>query len=67
MGNDYTHCADFTDDCPEECFRAQLERNYSFSPHLTYAHFKHAGTGSCKGESNGQTDSIPEGKQEDRD
>ena len=24
MNHDYAHCADFTEDCPKECFRAQL-------------------------------------------
>lgn len=27
MNHDYAHCLDYTRDCPEECFRAQLQRD----------------------------------------
>lgn len=27
MNHDYAHCIDCTDDCPEDCFRAQLVRD----------------------------------------
>ena len=27
MNHDYAHCADFKDDCPKECFRAELVRD----------------------------------------
>lgn len=27
MNHDYAHCIDFTDNCPKNCFRAQLVRD----------------------------------------
>jgi hypothetical protein len=27
MNHDYAHCLDFTEDCPVECFRAELSRD----------------------------------------
>ena len=27
MNHDYAHCIDFKDDCPQECFRAELVRD----------------------------------------
>jgi hypothetical protein len=27
MNHDYAHCSDFTERCPKDCFRAQLERD----------------------------------------
>lgn len=27
MNHDYAHCLDFTEDCPQECFRAELSRD----------------------------------------
>ena len=27
MNHDYVHCLDYTEDCPEECFRAVLNRD----------------------------------------
>ena len=27
MNHDYAHCIDCTDDCPKDCFRAQLVRD----------------------------------------
>lgn len=27
MNHDYAHCANFTNKCPQSCFRAQLERD----------------------------------------
>ena len=27
MNHDYVHCLDYTEDCPEECFRAMLVRD----------------------------------------
>lgn len=32
MNHDNAHCADFLDDCPEECFRAQLVRDLKRDP-----------------------------------
>ena len=29
MNHDYAHYFDFTEECPEGCFRAQLERDLS--------------------------------------
>lgn len=26
MNHDYVHCLDYTEDCPEECFKAVLNR-----------------------------------------
>ena len=47
MNHDYTQCIDFTDDCPKDCFRAQLMRDFELNwkkyiniP-ISYAHFKH--------------------------
>lgn len=42
MNHDYAHCLDCTDDCPKDCFRAQLVRE-ALDKHLTmvdFAHFK---------------------------
>ena len=27
MNHDYAHCLDYSDDCPEECFRGMLVRD----------------------------------------
>ena len=32
MNHDYAHCADFKNDCPKNCFRAQLVRNLENIP-----------------------------------
>lgn len=43
MSHDYTHCLDFTDDCPSECFRAQLARDLENIPiwyRVSWMHFK---------------------------
>ena len=50
MNHDYCHCLDFTEKCPKECFRAQLERDLRartdlFGVPLTYGHF--GGTSLC--------------------
>ena len=55
MNHDYAHCADFTADCPEECFRAELVRDLKKRTDLlglsfTFTHFK--GTEECKKEVN---------------
>ena len=34
MNHDYAHCLNFRDDCPKECFRAQLMRDLLKRPHL---------------------------------
>ena len=49
MNHDYAHCADFNDDCPEACFRAQLSRDLENVPiwhPVTWMHFN--GTEECK-------------------
>lgn len=33
MNHDYAHCADYTDDCPKECFRGELVRDLKNMPH----------------------------------
>lgn len=33
MNHDYAHCLDCKDDCPEECFRAQLVRDLKNYPY----------------------------------
>lgn len=33
MNHDYVHCLNFRDDCPKECFRAQLMRDLMKRPH----------------------------------
>ena len=48
MNHDYAHCADFTEDCQKECFRAELtrealEKNWTI---VDWSHFK--GTEECK-------------------
>lgn len=50
MNHDYCHCLDYTSDCPEECFRAQLEKDIKKNPlligkPLTYGHL--GGTSLC--------------------
>lgn len=51
MNLNYAHCFDFTEKCPEECFRAQLERELSRKEGdgkprtIEYVHFK--GTRRC--------------------
>ena len=53
MNHDYAHCADFKDDCPKKCFRAQLVRDLKQRTDLlglpfTWMSFK--GTSECKKE-----------------
>ena len=48
MNHDMSHCADFCEDCPKECWRAELTRdalknNWTM---IDWAHFK--GTEECK-------------------
>ena len=46
MNHDYAHCADYRDDCPEECFRAQLTRDLKGHAYIaTFASFY--GTEEC--------------------
>lgn len=54
MNHDYAHCLDYTDQCPQNCFRGELVRDLIKKTHLlpvTWAHFK--GTGECFAESKG--------------
>ena len=53
MNHDYAHCIDCTEDCPEDCFRAQLVRDLRQRTDLlglpfTWMSFK--GTKECKKE-----------------
>lgn len=42
MNHDYAHCIDCTDDCPIDCFRAQLAREAIAKrlPLTSWMHFK---------------------------
>ena len=64
MNHDYAHCADFKDDCPKKCFRAQLVRDlqrygklapYAINFPVSWMHLK--GTDECK---RGDKDADPE-------
>lgn len=52
MNHDYAHCLDYTENCPKECFRAQLQRDIEehrsefVGVPLTYARL--GGTIECK-------------------
>ena len=52
MSHDYTHCLDYTKDCPKDCFRAQLQRDIEkrrsefIGAPLTYSHL--GSTVECK-------------------
>ena len=51
MNHDYAHCLDFRDDCPKQCFRAQLVRDFEVNEDLaevwlSWMHF--GGTAECK-------------------
>ena len=53
MNHDYVHCLDYTEDCPEECFRAMLVRDLQkinpvklITVHLVWGFLK--GTDECK-------------------
>ena len=51
MNHDYAHCVDFKDDCPKECFRAQLARDLENVPiwyPVSWMHLK--GMEECKKE-----------------
>ena len=49
MNHDYAHCLNFRDDCPKECFRAQLSRDLRKYPYpgffIIWANLK--GTEEC--------------------
>ena len=40
MNHDYTHCLDYNDDCPDECFRAQLAKDLKPGMIVSFASFK---------------------------
>ena len=52
MNHDYAHCLDYTEDCPADCFRAELEQDLSvhreqfIGKPIDYMHLK--GTEECK-------------------
>lgn len=54
MNHDYAHCADYTDKCPQTCFRGELVRDLTKKAYLlpvTWVHFR--GTGDCIAERKG--------------
>ena len=51
MNHDYAHCADYSRDCPKDCFRAELTEDLKHRTDLlglsfTWMHFK--GTDECE-------------------
>ena len=56
MNHDYAHCLDFTEKCPKECFRAQLQRDLQkrreefIGMPISYMHFHYAGLCQCDNE-----------------
>ena len=53
MNHDYSHCSDWSPDCPKDCFRAQLVRDLKQRTDLlglpfTWMNFK--GTKECRKE-----------------
>ena len=40
MNHDYAHCADYTEDCPKECFRAELVRDLCVGKIVSWMHLK---------------------------
>lgn len=48
MNHDYAHCIDYKDDCPKECFRAELVRDLKEQKirYASWMSFK--GTDECK-------------------
>ena len=40
MNHDYAHCLEFEDDCPENCFRAELSRDLKPGMIVSYMSFK---------------------------
>ena len=53
MNHDYAHCADYTECCPKDCFRAQLTKDLKNRVDLrglpfSWMHFN--GTEECKRE-----------------
>ena len=68
MNHDYAHCADFTEKCPRDCFRAQLERDLKKNRPayigMTFSYAMLKGTAECpkKGEAHGISDERQTGK-----
>jgi hypothetical protein len=50
MNHDYAHCIDCTDDCPKDCFRAQLVRDLDKVPISRVSWMSFKGTEECKKE-----------------
>lgn len=49
MNHDYAHCIDFKDDCPKDCFRAQLVRDLEKNfPTMEVAWMNFKDTFECK-------------------
>ena len=38
MNHDYTHCMDYSEDCPEHCFRAQLAKDLKPGMVVSFSH-----------------------------
>ena len=48
MNHDYAHCADYTDKCPERCFRGALVRDLKRRPYPLPVSWMHLeGTNEC--------------------
>lgn len=60
MNHDYAHCADFTEKCPRQCFRAKLQRdlkkNYAdyIGIPISYVHFRESNM--CQMDLEGEND-----------
>lgn len=48
MNHDYGHCLDCKDDCPDDCFRAQITRDLKNYPGMPVTFFTFYGTDECK-------------------
>ena len=57
MNHDYEHCIDYKDDCPKDCFRAELVRDLEKNfPDKEVSWMDFEGTGECKkGVKNGES------------
>ena len=51
MNHDYAHCMDYTDDCPKECFRAQITKDlmqWTNTKGILFSWMSFKGTDECK-------------------
>ena len=57
MNHDYAHCADYTDKCPERCFRGALVRDLKYRLYPFPVSWMHlAGTDECMRKQKGVKD-----------